>query len=469
MDIITHLCEPIRFNHTNHLVLNRQGDVIKSLYLKFKMAPLPIGYIYKNCWTRNAVESIDLHVGGQSIWKTTKEKERMLNLILPQDTTTNRDLSFDYNIEERSIKSLYVHETIFELNIKEIFGDRGLPLIALPFHNVDVYITLGSFENCIEPIYNIEEPELDPNINYMIECLPQSIFIYLDSTSRSALSNNSHSCNTKNYNIATNVFTSNQTDISIDQNGVCTSAYIHITNEDGSEIQNQVLDSIKVLLNGSERVAISGFQSRHQMRTLVPHATLDNNISQNLYYISYYSEYPTNPQFDNNFENGFENGLNASRIDSYRLVLSYLDNIPPRIKMSVIHRSQNIFIINNGMGGYRYSWNDSRIMTTDAYRTEQQQQQQQHVQNILNNSNNIIPPAIFLPSEHSINTSDDICIITLEPIIENGDIVKCMQCSKICMMDALNEWFKTSKTCPHCRASHSNVEFICGKAQFNII
>ena len=53
----------------------------------------------------------------------------------------------------------------------------------------------------------------------------------------------------------------------------------------------------------------------------------------------------------------------------------------------------------------------------------------------------------------------------MEPIEANNDIVQCNQCRKICMMEAMNEWFKTSKTCPHCRASH-NGAFICGKANY---
>ena len=480
MDIITHSCETIRFNQTNRFTISRQCDVIKSIYLKFKMAPLPVGYIYKNCWTLNAFNSIELRIGGMVIWKTNKEKEKMLQLILPQP---NRELSFDYNIEERRHKSLYVHETIFELNIKEIFGDTGLPIVGLQFHSIDINLTLSSFENCIDDIrhlYFLEEPPINLSTNYMLECLPQSFGLFLDTPSRNRLSTINQSTFTKNYDIATNVFNSNINNISIDQDGVCTSAYIHITNEDGSEINNQVLDNVKVLLNGNERYNISGFQAKYQMRTLIPHPTRDNNISHNLYYISYNSTYPINQFIESGYENGYGSGLNTSRIDSYKFIFTYSDIIQPQnFKISVIHRSQNTFRINGGMGGYRYTHNNSRILDTNDLMAEiqqQQQQQQQQIQATINSPNYtpaIFTPRshnspIFLPSDQIINISNDVsCVITMEPIIENTDIVKCSQCNQICMMEALNEWFKISKTCPHCRASQSNIMFVCAKAHVN--
>ncbi len=79
---------------------------------------------------------------------------------------------------------------------------------------------------------------------------------------------------------------------------------------------------------------------------------------------------------------------------------------------------------------------------------------------------NPIIESIFAPSETIINiSSDDIsCVITLEPIVENENIVQCRQCMKICNMNALNEWFTLSKTCPLCRASSYEYDFLCGKA-----
>ena len=61
---------------------------------------------------------------------------------------------------------------------------------------------------------------------------------------------------------------------------------------------------------------------------------------------------------------------------------------------------------------------------------------------------------------------DAVCVITLEPIGENVDIVRCVQCHKSCLMEAMNEWFKVSKTCPHCRAaSRDYAIFFSGKSK----
>ena len=66
-------------------------------------------------------------------------------------------------------------------------------------------------------------------------------------------------------------------------------------------------------------------------------------------------------------------------------------------------------------------------------------------------------------------TPDDTCVITLESIEENANIVRCEQCYKSCLMTSMNEWFKVSKSCPHCRASMSEYAmYICGKAKYSI-
>jgi len=460
MNIITHPCENIRFNSNNTFRISRQCDVIKSIYFKFKMLPLPVGYTYKNCWTQHAFEHIELVIGGQRIWQTNKEKERMLHLILPLNT--NRDLIFDYNSEERQILSANIHETIFELNIKEIFGANGIPLIALLYHDVIVNFTLGAFENCVERNENIQTI-LDSSINYMVECLPQSIGLFLNGNHSTNLAQTPSETYTKNYDIATTIVNSSETKFNMIQDGVCVAAYIHITNEDGSEIQNQVIDNIKVLLNNYERFNISGFQAKHMMRTLLPHATQDNNKSQNLYYISYYSEtYGQTP-----IQSNFENGLNASRIDSHKFEFSYNSNIPPRLKISIIHKNQNIFRVANGISGYAYGFNSSSILTDTELHEERLRRIAAMPPPILGavytprRSNKLLPNSRIIP----IPSDDNYCIITLDLISENEDVVQCMQCKKICNMDALNSWFVQSTTCPHCRGGVNTITFLCGKAQ----
>ena len=76
-------------------------------------------------------------------------------------------------------------------------------------------------------------------------------------------------------------------------------------------------------------------------------------------------------------------------------------------------------------------------------------------------SNKLLPTSRIIP----IPSDDNYCIITLDLISENEDVVQCMQCKKICNMDALNSWFIQSKTCPHCRGDVNTITFLCGKAQ----
>ena len=474
MNIISHSCENVCFGQSNSFIVRRECDVIKSIYFKFKMAPLPIGFVYKRCWTSDAFEQIELSIGGVSIWKTNKDKERMLNLILPKNT--NKDLIFDYGYDERCLKSYKVHETIFELDIKELFGDAGIPLVSLQYSEVKVSFTLGNFMNCIEIDRNSHNLFLDPNINYILECLPQSIGLYLDTDIRRSVEENNYNICKKKYDIATTIRIPNENSIHINQRGVCSVAYVHVTNEDGTEIPTQVLDSIKVQLNNTERINLSGFQSRHQMLTLLPHATRDNNISQNLYYISYYSNAYEDRSEDRSVSirpqtNIFENGLNTSQIDSYRLDLTYSPHviIPERLKISVLHRTQNKLQISEGRLFQRYFYEEP-VIRSDAqlhnpfnpFRTNQV------IMNpvIINPITNPIIESIFTPSELIINILSDnmSCVITLEPIVENENIVQCRQCMKICNMTALNEWFNLSKTCPLCRASSYEYDFLCGKA-----
>jgi hypothetical protein len=71
----------------------------------------------------------------------------------------------------------------------------------------------------------------------------------------------------------------------------------------------------------------------------------------------------------------------------------------------------------------------------------------------------------FMPCDTPIPIwpDDNMCIITLEPILENADVVQCQRCKKLCLLEAMNEWFKVAKNCPHCRAPSDRVEFIVGK------
>ena len=52
---------------------------------------------------------------------------------------------------------------------------------------------------------------------------------------------------------------------------------------------------------------------------------------------------------------------------------------------------------------------------------------------------------------NKIYTGDDICLISLLDIEPDMEYMECDECSKAFVNQHLNEWFKTSKSCPHCR------------------
>ena len=72
-----------------------------------------------------------------------------MNLIFPDDMRANSEhLTFDYSLTERMGLSLEPHETMFEFDIKDVFGENGIPLIALNHEAVSVNFTLGDFTDC---------------------------------------------------------------------------------------------------------------------------------------------------------------------------------------------------------------------------------------------------------------------------------------------------------------------------------
>jgi len=483
MNIISHDCTitPIRFSTNNSFTISRSCDVIKSIFFKFKMAALPGGWIYKNKWTTRAFESIELKIGGQSVLKYDRERMRLMrlmNLIFPDDMRANsHHLTFDYSLSERLDISLESHETMFEFDIKDIFGENGIPLIALQFNDVSVNFTLGDFTNCIESYGGDDIPAL-PATNYIIECVPQSVGIFMDSEARRALAQMDHAINTIHYQVGTIVVNSQETCFRMGEDGICSSEYLHITNEDGSEIDRQVLDSIEIYLNRQSRFNLSGFQSRHFMADYLPHPVRDNSTSQNLYYISHspppqFSTIPLGPLPNLNVF-----GLNLDRIDTHHMILTYnpVVPLPPRIKITIMRRLHSVLRIGNGTSGYDAEYRPTipLVIGTANRRTESLPVAMPNAHYLPSPSPSpwhtvlspIVDVVLFVSSDTiiTIPSDDTMCVITLEPIEENADIVQCQECRKLCLMSAMNEWFKVSKTCPHCRANGGSA-FIAGKGR----
>uniref|UniRef100_A0A6C0HHU5 Major capsid protein N-terminal domain-containing protein n=1 Tax=viral metagenome TaxID=1070528 RepID=A0A6C0HHU5_9ZZZZ len=484
MNIISHDCTftPIRFATNNSFAITRSCDVIKSIFFKFKMAALPGGWIYKNKWTSRAFESIELKIGGSTVLKYDKERLRLMNLIFPDDMRANsRHLTFDYSLSERMDISLELHETMFEFDIKDVFNTDGIPLFALQYHDVSVTFTLGDFAECIEYYHEDDVPALSATDNYILECVPQSIGIFMDMEPRRALAEMQHTFNTIHYEFGTIIVNNDETCFRMGEDGICSSEYLHITNEDGSEIDGQVLDSIEINLNRQSRFYLSGFQSRHFMADYLPHPVRDNSTSQNLYYISYspppqFSTIPLEP-----LATASVFGLNLNRIDTHHMILTYNPHmpLPPRIKITIMRRIHNVFRIGNGTSDYAAEYSPTiPLVVGRANRRE-----------VRNEVPAPVPVPVPVPSVAVISANaisiyantfvscdtiipipsdDNWCVITLEPILENTDVVQCQQCKKLCLLEAMNEWFNVQKSCPHCRASSDRVEFIVGKGIMDI-
>ena len=66
------------------------------------------------------------------------------------------------------------------------------------------------------------------------------------------------------------------------------------------------------------------------------------------------------------------------------------------------------------------------------------------------------PPPDWTISQKPHVWTGQTCVITLETIQNDSEICKCDVCSALMLFDSLEEWLKTSNTCPHCRSLWTN-------------
>ena len=333
-------------------------------------------------------------------------------------------------------------------------------MIALRYNDVNVNFTLGDFTDCVESYdahsYDAHLVGLDTT-NYILECVPQSVGIFMDSEPRRALAQMEQAIHTIHYQVGTIIVNNDETCFKMGEDGICSCEYIHITNEDGSEIDRQVLDSIDIELNRQSRFNLSGFQSRHFMPEFLPHSVRDNSTSQNLYYIAFnpppqFSTLPLEPLPTLNV---FE--VNLGRTDTNHMTLTYNPHValPPRIKITIMRRLHNVFNIGSGGSGYASAYRERLDIRT----ADRRHSTQPIVVGAPSTSFLACDTVISLPSD------ENVCVITLEPLHDNTDVVQCPQCHKVCLLEAMKEWFKRQKCCPHCRAPSDRVQFITGKCR----
>ena len=465
-EIINLPLDRIGWNKNNQVIVTRNGDVITKSNLRIRLGAAPEGYRWKRCWPLHFVKNLTLSIGGQTMFETGSEALRMKYLIDGLQTSfatgalsanapiemsqTLPECIFDYNEEERTLLSARPHEILFEpLNFSELIHMvHKIPLICLAFHEVRFHLQTSSLEDCLEPIGEAPPP-LPEDRNALIQTCDFSVlYTFLDNEERRNLAQRNHETRIKQYQHSAEIFEKPAGNILrtyIRAGNYCSAAYIWITDEAGNELPNQVLDRVKIKFNGNLREDLSGFESRMGVRQLLPHPTLPNTKSQNLYYISYYP--------GRRDETGFEQGANFARLDSYGMDFTFFDDAPQRMKINIVHRSQNILRIMHGMAGV-------------VYGLEQLQMSERPLP----------PPAPAVPAPIVFENTDQLidipedekaCMITYVDFKEGEVVQQCLACKKNFTSEALDTWLKQrpyNKRCVHCQRPYNATTFRKGKA-----
>lgn len=461
---------PIGWNKALSYTVPRNADVITKLNLQVKVGEAPNGYRWKRCWPLHFVKKLQLSIGGQILWETNTQALQMKYLIdglkVSQDWTrvfrnapiemfrTPGECIFDYEESQRNQLSREPHEIFFEpLCLDELIQvDYKIPLVSLAFHEVSIRLETSSIEDCIEPIVGENLPELPVHLDTILDiCNFAGLYTHLDTNERRVLAQGNIETQTKQYTHCAGIFEKPDEGralrTSIQATMHSSAAYIWITDEAGNEIPSQVLHELTVLFDDQQREKLSGFQSRMAIRALLPHPTLPNTKSQNLYYISYYP--------GRTDENGFEQGMNFRRIESYKMHFTFTARAPQRLKINVVHRTQNTLLIKYGMAGLTFADEPTAI------------QLDQRVARVAPE------PFAFENTDQVIDIPDDekSCMITYKEFKENDIVQQCIPCKKIFDSEALDTWISTrfTKKCVHCQESYSARTFRKGKAHLTFL
>lgn len=417
----------------------RNGDTLEELKLKIRVGAAPQGYRWKRCWPLLFLKKAAITVGGQPFWETSSEQLQMEHLIFPKEVSP--ELLFDFSPEIRTEKSKEEQEVWLEpIPLQKLIIDEyRIPLIRLAYHIVRFQIETASLADCLEAIADMPPPlpTGTPIHQLLRSCKCVGTYRYLDTHERRKL--------TQTHFIKTLVKTplsvteqiqrqGDTLSLKVSGDGTCSAAYLWITDRDGKELPNSVVDNIQVRLNGHVRHDFSGFQARHGMSQHLPHKIQENTQSTNLYYIPFWSG-RTNPT------NGFEQGLNYSHVDSMDWKLRLKQETPVYLRMTLLHRIQNEFNTGSGMGALIWDYSSPRFELAEGGSLRR----------------NWGSPLLNLPDQPIEITADTECIIWQAPFEENVGIAKCHTCHKYANAEALRMWFRSTScnpkgSCPHCRS-----------------
>lgn len=459
------------WNKQLQYIVQRQADTFDKLNFKCKMGPAPEGYRWKNCWPFYFIKKLKFSIGGgQTIWETNTAALRMKYLIdglrvanhWASPTTpleaikTPAECIFDYNEEERTRLSRESHEIFFEpLPLGELIHEKyKVCLLNLAFHEVRVFLETGNIEDCLEPIQEDVNP-LVPDDTLFQRCGFNGLYTFLDTDERRGVARQEILTETKHFGHCSNTFEIPQTrtiETILTADTLASAAYIWITDTEGNEIPTQVIDEMKIMFNHQRRETLTGFQSRTAVRQTLPHPTLPNTKSQNLYYISYFS---------GRIEaNGLEQGANLRRIDEYTIKFTFNEGVPQNIKINVVHRGQNTLRFVHGMAGLVYiQGNDDIRLYVPGAQAALRAYMMGGFQ---------VEEIKFENTDQLIDIPEDekACMITYEPFKENDVVQKCNTCKKVFDSNALDNWMKTrsNRKCIYCQGPYNATSFCKGKA-----
>ena len=429
----------IGFNKILHFDVERHADVMKKLIFNIKMNAAPRGYHYKQAWYNHFFKKITLEIGGQTIFSLNSNILRINHLSCGEHGVN--ELTFNYpNIQERMEKSRIQHEVIVEpFKLSELIHGGIIRLISLAFHTVRFTIETSSLIDILEQDETDDiQPPIEEPLNTFIQSLePSILYQYLDTEPRRAMSGTQHEDVIKQH-IYDKFEVSAHERFNYRLHNIdnfCSAMYIHITDRNNKEIPQQIVSNIRIRLNNHDRFNLSGFHCRHINKEHMPHPTIDNNKSQNLYYISYFTE--RNPV------NGAENGVNLARIDNYDCVIDWVNNIQMDVNVHIVHRTINTLRTQSGMAGLRY---------THDFGIRQQP--------------NLAPEIIFENTEQIIHIPhNEVCMFTQDTFTEGTQIDYCTGCKKGFTTEMLKEWMarRNDKKCVHCARPYNATTFKRGK------
>ncbi len=458
----------VEWAHTITFPLLRNADIVSKLDIGVRVAAAPQGYRWKRCWPLFFVKKLALEIGGNPIWTTNSDTLRMRYLIdgiqtnndwhaLLQNaplemTQTPPECLFDFGEEERTRLSAKPHEVLFEpLCLAELIQSKyKIPLICLAYHEVRLVLETSTLEECLEPI-GVERPPLPVAQNELIEkCNFSGSYAYVQSPERRSMAHNEYETLTKHHNHCAGVFEKplgGSLRTYVRAFGYCSAAYIWITDEAGNELPTQVLEKLKVSFMGYTREELTGFQSRMSVRQELPHPTLPNTKSQNLYYISYY---PGRADM-----NGLEQGANFARINTVSIDFSFFAEAPQRMKINLVHREQNKLKMMTGLGGLVYESYPLLISTQRVPHPHDPPPPP--------------PPQPFQNEDQLIEIYKDEprCMITWTDFEEGEAVQQCLRCKKVMNSDAIDAWIQQrphNKKCIHCQGPYSTTTFRKGRA-----